>query len=178
MDETKSYVDRRPTLAIISGRPGSGKSTLARALAVALSCPLVSRDEINEGMHRTLTHQPDPGGRNDVALRTFEAFFCVIEILLTSGVTFVAEAAFQDRRWRIGLEPLLPLASMKIVQCTIDPDLAYQRVARRRLQQHDPRPPTIRSFQPLSLVVPSLDVATTDGYDPDLDKIIDFIIFE
>lgn len=147
---------------------------MARAVAIALRCPLVSRDEINEGMRLTSPRHPD-GGQDDLALRTFATFFDVIRLLLTSGVTLVAEAAFQDQRWRIGLEPLLPLASMKVIKCTVDPEVAIERVIRRRMQQGDPRPPTVRPFQPLTLEVPSLNVATTDGYDPGLDSIVEFI---
>ena len=43
----------------------------------------------------------------------------------------VAEAAFQDRLWRPGLAPLLPLARIRIVHCTVSPEAA--RVSSRRL---------------------------------------------
>ena len=39
-----------PTLIVVSGPAGSGKTTLAHALAAAVGCPAVSRDEIKEGM--------------------------------------------------------------------------------------------------------------------------------
>jgi predicted kinase len=32
--------------------------------------------------------------------RTYDAFFDTLGVLLRAGVTVVAEAAFQDRRWR------------------------------------------------------------------------------
>ena len=179
---------RRPTLAIVSGRPGSGKSTLARMLADALACPLVSRDEINEGIFCTFDHDPGLASKDQVAKLAFDAFFRVFRLLLSSDVTFVAEAAFQDRLWRIGLEPLVPMADMKVIHCTVDPSLAQQRIARRHLEQQDARqpawavatraaalhPPIVRPFEPPSLPVPSLRVATTDGYDPRFEEILAF----
>lgn len=183
-------LDSKPTLVVVSGRPGSGKSTLARRLADALACPLVSRDEINEGMFRTFCHDPELATKDQVAKRTFDAFFRVLALLASSGVTFVAEAAFQDRLWRIGLEPLLPIAEMKVIHCTVDPGLVHQRLLRRRLERQggcqsgrapagtqavEPRPKAVRSFEPLSLPVPSLGVVTNDGYDPGLEGILDFV---
>jgi predicted kinase len=180
---------RRPALVIVSGRPGSGKSTLARKLAGALACPLISRDEINEGIFRTFGHDPGLASKDQVARLTFDAFFRVLTLLLSCDVTFVAEAAFQDRLWRPGLERLVPMADMKVIHCTVDPDVARQRAARRRLDRQDARWPerapagtqaaeprlAVRPFEPLSLPVPSLRVTTTDGYDPRFEEILAFV---
>jgi predicted kinase len=180
--------NRKPTLIIISGRPGSGKTTLARTLAKALSCPLISRDEIYEGLFHTFAGHPELADNDRITKSAFDTFFRVIGFLLSSDVTFVAEAAFQNERWRIGLEPLVPLAHMKLIHCTIDSELARQRVIRRRLEQQtvpgatrppaeltaDALPPVIRPFEPLSLPIPSLQVDTADGYAPKLDEIVAF----
>lgn len=181
---------RKPTLAVVSGRPGSGKSTLARGLADALSCPMVSRDEINEGIFRTFGRGPEPADKDQVAKLTFDAFFRVLALFVSCDVTFVAEAAFQDLRWRIGLEPLLPIADMLVIHCTIDPEFARERVVRRRLERQDagrigqapadaqavaPGSAAVRPFEPLSLPVPSLTVSTIDGYDPRLEEIAAFV---
>jgi hypothetical protein len=40
-------------------------------------------------------------------------------------------AAFQDRIWRPRLGPLLPLARTRVVHCTVDPEVAFQRMVRR-----------------------------------------------
>jgi predicted kinase len=183
--------NRKPTLIIVSGRPGSGKSTLARTLAKALSCPLISRDEIYEGLFHTFAGHPELADEDRITKSAFDTFFRIIGFLLSSDVTFVAEAAFQNERWRFGLEPFVPLAHMKLIHCEIDPELARQRVIWRRLEQQtvpgatrphahaeltaDALPPVIRPFEPLSLPVPSIQVDTIDGYAPKLDEIVAFI---
>jgi predicted kinase len=180
----------RPTLVIVSGPPGSGKTTLACQLAQALGCPLLSRDEINEGIFHTFNHDLAIASKDSVAKLTFDVFFRTIELLLSSCVSIVAEAAFQDYRWRLGLEQLEAVADMKIIHCEIDPELARQRLLRRRLKGPDTPGmrrsararrvsgldrPTAGGFQALSLPVPALRVTTTDGYEPGLDEIVEFV---
>lgn len=186
----KSDRHRKPTLALVTGRPGSGKTTLARELARTLSCPLVSRDEIYEGMLRTFAHDPHPPEKEEVTLATFELFFRVMGTLVSSGVTFVAEAAFQDERWRIGLEPIVPSADLRVIHCEVPAELARQRVFTRRLERRDAsqsartrngdraadgRLPAVKPFIALSLPVPTLRVVTTEGYDPRLGEVIAFL---
>jgi len=191
VDRSRSSTsDSKPILTIVSGRPGAGKSTLAMALANALPCPLVSRDEINEGIWHTFNQERTPATRDQVSLLAFATFSRAIELLVSAHVTLVAEAAFQDWRWRIVLEPLLPMVDMKIVHCTVDPTLAAARVVRRRLGERgsvrsprgragspsaESQPQVVKPFAPLSLPVPSIHVTTTDGYQPRLEEIVAFI---
>src|SRR5918992_3313752 len=95
-----------PTLVVVSGPPGSGKTTVAHELARSIPCPAVCRDEIKEGMVHAEggDFQPAPG--DPLTRRTFATFFDVLRLLLDADVSVVAEAAFQDRLSRHGLEPL------------------------------------------------------------------------
>jgi predicted kinase len=180
-----------PTLIVVAGPAGSGKTTLAHAIAAAVGCPAICRDEIKEGMVHATWGQAASGfvarPGDELTARTLPVFFAVLELLISAGVTTVAEAAFQDHVWRPRLEPLLDLARLRILNCAVDPDLALRRIWQRardnplRRAHADPgpehptgpeRPP---AFTRISLDVPSLEVDTADGYRPGLDQIVAFV---
>jgi predicted kinase len=177
-----------PTLIVVSGPAGSGKTTLAHGLAAAVGCPAICRDEIKEGMvHATPGYTPNPG--DALSWRTLTTFFDVLRLLLKAGSTVVAEAAFQDRLWRPGLEPLLEFATVRIIQCAAREGVAHTRVVRRVEENvhraaHDDHAflhalatgeITANSFIPISLGVPTLQVDTTNAYNPGMPDILAFI---
>jgi predicted kinase len=175
-----------PTLVVVSGPPGAGKTTLAHAVAAAVGCPAICRDEIKEGMvHATPSYNANLS--QDLNVRTLPTFFDTLRLLLSAGVTVVAEAAFQDRVWRPHLEPLLGLAKIRIVRCTVSPEVARGRIARRLDERpnraaHDDREKlrTSTTSEPgtfgwITLPLPTLRVATSSGYDPQLADIVAFI---
>jgi predicted kinase len=91
---------RQPLLIVITGRPGAGKTTLAHALARAIRCPAICRDEIKEGFINTTGQietitKPDP----DTAWQVYQAFFETVNLLLSRRVTHIAEASFQHKNW-------------------------------------------------------------------------------
>jgi predicted kinase len=173
-------VSHLPTLVVVGGPPGAGKTTLAHAIARAVGCPAICRDEIKEGMvHATPGFVPSP--RDELTMRTLPTFFGVLELLLRAGVTTVAEAAFQDHVWRPGLEPLRGLAQVRIVHCVTDPATASTRNLRRwrenplRRAHADLQPPYATPFERVSVDAPWIEVDTTDGYAPNLGEVVAFI---
>ena len=178
-----------PTLIVISGPAGFGKTTLAHAVARSVGCPAICRDEIKEGMVHAHPEFDGATPGDPLTQRTFPLFFEVLELLLKSGVTLVAEAAFQDWNWKRGLEPLQGIADIRIVQCTADVEAAHARNLRRfadtptrRAHADAQGPQTLEeatkhyeSFVRLSLPVPTITVDTTDGYDPALEEVVAFV---
>jgi predicted kinase len=171
-----------PTLVIVSGPAGSGKTTLAHRLAATIGCPALCRDEIKEGM-AAATPGFIPGPSDALTLRTYSVFFAAIRLFLEHGVTHVAEAAFQHDNWVRGLESLQSLAQLRIVRCHVELAIARARAQQRRSQQrsraaHDDvgHFSVDRSFEPIQLNTPTLDVDTGDGYSPDLEAIAAFAL--
>jgi predicted kinase len=175
----------RPTLVIVSGPPGSGKTRLAHALAQAIPCPAICRDEIKEGMAHAEGADFEPALSDPLTMRTLKTFFKTLRLLLAAGVTVVAEAAFQDAVWRRGLEPLSELAELRIVHCTVDAAVAWERAAKRpprtthavgeHMRDLQTWKPWFESFERLSIPAPSIVVDTTDGYVPRVDEIVEFV---
>ena len=170
----------RPTLILVTGPAGSGKTTLAHQLATAIGCPALSRDEIKEGMVFSnpgfVASTSDP-----LTLRTYGLFFETLNLLLRAEVTLVAEAAFQHRLWVQGLAPLDDLATLRIVRCTVSEKIARERQQQRLLSQstrsaHADAEHLNRaaSFDPIHVDAPTLDVDTSDGWQPGLPAIADF----
>jgi predicted kinase len=175
-------VNSLPTLVVVSGPTGTGKTTLAHRLADAIGCPAICRDEIKEGM----VHAAPPGfvaaPGDELTMRTLPTFFAVLALLLRAGTTTVAEAAFQDHVWRPRLLPLQDLAQLRIVQCTVDTEVALARAVSRDRDNPTRRahadPGTVAhgtDFNRVALDAPAIEVDTTDGYRPGLAEIVDFV---
>lgn len=181
MAATPAEPELKPVLIVVSGQAGSGKTTLAHRLAESIGCPAICRDEIKEGM----VHAHGPGFRAETSdpltARTYPLFFDLLGTLLGSGVTTVAEAAFQHRLWDRGLTPLRQLAPIRVVRCAADGQVMLQRrrrrladVATRSAHADNEWPELMPDWDAIHIDTPTLDVDTTDGYDPAFDEIIAF----
>ena len=125
-----------------------------------------------------------PGPADELTKRTLPIFFGVLELLLSAGVTTVAEAAFQARLWRPRLELLRDLAQIRVVHCQVDADLALERTLRRGVENplrraHVDDPAALirnhSAFDRISVDAPWLEVDTTNGYVPGLSRIVAFV---
>ena len=172
----------RPTLIVVTGPSGFGKTTLAHALASAIPCIAICRDEIKEGMvHAVPGFEAAPG--DALTKRSTELFFDVVESLLRGGVTVVAEAAYQHARWAWFLNRLKGLANIVVVQCHLDAAEALARMTARGIRRAHADAQVLGSitaadivkFTRLAFDAPSIDVDTTDGYAPDIDQVVAFI---
>ena len=170
----------RPTLVVVSGPAGAGKTTLAHTVAAAIGCPAVCRDEIKEGMVQTLGGDYEAAPGDWLTHSATLVFFEALRVLLEARVTLVAEAAFQDGAWRPNLEPLADLAHIRIIRCQVDPATARQRMNGRRRRVAHPDASLAGDaeyydeFVPISMAVPTIDVDTSDIYEPPLDRIVAF----
>lgn len=176
-----------PTIVVVSGPPRTGKTSLAHAIAGAVPCPAICRDEIKEGMVHGQGVRFQAAAGDPLTQRTLPLFFDLLRMLVEGGVTVVTEAAFQDHLWRHGLEPLTEIARLRIIQCNADPAVGRER----RRAAHDAGGETAHaeiigdaiedwerayaSFDRLSIPAPSIDVDTTDGLVPDLQEIVEFV---
>ncbi len=148
-------------LIIVSGAPGTGKTTLAHRLAPEIGCPVISRDEIREGIVHCGTPDPD-------LMHSYRTFVATVTALVGAGVTVIAEAAFQDRNWR----PLLSLGPTRVIRCVAEPAVALGRVRKRAA--HAGTPVGVRDWVPIAAALPTLIVDTTDGLSPGLAEITAF----
>ncbi|MCA9893981.1 MAG: AAA family ATPase [Anaerolineae bacterium] len=168
-----------PSLIIVTGRPGSGKSVLAHKLALSVRCPLISRDEIKEGLIHTVGQGAIP--ERDITRHTYETFFSTVRFLLTERITLIAEAAFQHKVWAPQLEALQALAQIRIIVCQVDAPVAKARFLQRyetdptRSQFHgDADGWAYDTYMPPDTAFPTLVVDTSDGYYPDFEAVVAF----
>ena len=175
----------KPLLIVVTGRPASGKTSLAHLLATEIKYPLISRDELKEGYVNTMRlthHQLNEEANSDI----YKTFFEVINLLISKRISIVIEAAFQHQLWAPQLSNFLNKAEIRIIICKIPLEMAKERFYKRILEQperkkyHDDTTIDLtvlltEDYEMINMPLPTLEVDTTDKYNPDLKRIVDFI---
>ncbi|MBV7330577.1 ATP-binding protein [Chloroflexi bacterium TSY] len=81
------------TVVIVNGAPGTGKTHLSRRLAKELRLPLLSKDDIKEGLFEGLGYS-DREWSKKLGGASYESFFILFERQLEAGVSCIVETAF------------------------------------------------------------------------------------
>jgi predicted kinase len=179
----------KPLLMVVTGSPASGKTTFAHILADKIHCPLLSRDELKEGLINTLNLAHTQLDKS-VDLHVYDTFFETIDLLISKGISIIVEAAFQDKLWRPKLLNLLDKAEIKIIICKTQFDLIKKRFTNRLSNNPDREKfhgaqslhlskeqftSLTENYEPVNIDAATLHVDTTENYNPDIEEVIKFI---
>jgi predicted kinase len=186
----------RPRIALITGAPGSGKTTLGLALSRALQIPFLARDDVRRGLFFTAGAWSDHPGQVPTSEESAETLLRILERTASLGVSCVVEYVVRQER-HDELERIT--ASGDCVVLVTECDRAIERFADRhrgdRLINRQPvldtlcyatiedhtadavtRMQSVTSQMRTAFDLPVLTVRTDgDGYDPELDEILDFV---
>ncbi|CAA6668606.1 unnamed protein product [Spirodela intermedia] len=128
-----------PVVVAMKGHPGTGKSTLARAIAAALSCPLLDKDDVRDctlPVDQFLRHPTGGAGGSAAALLnnlSYQVLWRMTETQLQLGLSVVVDSPLSRRAH---LDRLLEAtggaaARVVIVECRPGDEAEW----RRRLEE-------------------------------------------
>jgi predicted kinase len=180
----------QPVLIIVTGLPATGKSTLAEALRDQLGLPLFTKDHFKELLHDVLDRRYETLTREESREIGAQAIALLIDIaseLLRARVSVVIEANFVPWYAPADLAPLIDLADVRQVHCTLPDSLVLDRY-RKRAQQGVRHPVHLDEDalgeleerieagggRPLPINARLLQVDTTDGFRPGIDEVVAF----
>ncbi len=171
---------RVPLLVLIGGAPGSGKTTLARELADHLDVPWLCRDPFSRGIRLTEGTMPSPQ-------RSWDLWYRTLASLLGESVSLVADQMMYRGLCEPEIEGyLLGRCRPRLIFCT-SPD-AFDRFKARESQQHGAdsdeykrvlkvaAEATPHVAAPPDLGLEVLMVDTSDGYQPEIQEIVEFCL--
>lgn len=87
---------QQTAVVIVNGAPATGKTHLSRRLARELRLPLLSKDDIKEGLFEGLGWS-DREWSKKLGGASFDALFLVLERQLEAGVSCIVETAFMPK---------------------------------------------------------------------------------
>ncbi|CAL5076768.1 unnamed protein product [Urochloa decumbens] len=111
-DEQWAPAPERPVVVAMKGHPGSGKSTAARAIAAALRCPLLDKDDVRD-CTLPLEAVAAPGVVNELS---YAVLWRVAERQVQLGLSVVIDSPL-SRRAHLDALTRLPGALVVIVEC-------------------------------------------------------------
>lgn len=145
-DLARDHAERaRIRAVVVGGGPGSGKTTVARAVAEHISAPLLSTDEIRKSVTATRFEErrsaPAGEGIYDATSRgaVYAELVREADTILRNGSGVVVDATWGGAEERAEICRVAEAAGAEIVQleCTLDPELARSRIARRLAEGRD-----------------------------------------
>lgn len=178
----------RPLLVIVSGAPGAGKTTLGLAVSARLGLPFLAKDDLKEAIGDELGAPSDVPESQRLGLAAYRILYDVTARILEAGGGAVIESNFRRGQSEPELRVIVELADARLVHCTAAAETIRARYAARyqRGDRHPVHLDNLRAgaladdlatgrFEPLDLDIPTLEVATDDGYTPGLDQILEFL---
>ncbi|XP_062189094.1 uncharacterized protein LOC133892378 [Phragmites australis] len=126
MGEEQSAAPAPAVVVAMKGHPGSGKSTAARAIAAALRCPLLDKDDVRD-CTLPLEGLAAAGMLNELS---YAVLWRVAERQVRLGLSVVVDCPL-SRRAHLDALTRLPAALVVIVECRPNDEQEW----RRRLQE-------------------------------------------
>ena len=169
-------------LVIVGGAPATGKTTLARALGVSLGLPVITKDDIKEALAAPFA-TGDREWSKQLGVAAYSALYAVAERILAAGQGLILESNFWHPDSEAALRELARLAPTVVIVCRT-PDAVRRRrfedraVAGRHRVHVDSA--VLEEWNAddaeflIDIGAPRLIVGTTDGYTPDLERVVAF----
>jgi len=180
---------------LITGEPGSGKTTLGIDLSRAMQVPYIARDDVRAGLFCTAGAWTAQPGSAPSAEQAVETFLRIVETVAGLGVSCIVEYVVRGGRPN-DLRRIETVANCVVLHTWCSEPL--ERFARRneqdRLLNRRPvldalgyatiRDHTTDAVERMRSVagemrtdfdLPIMRVNTDDGYDPEMDRIVEFV---